>query len=65
MIIMFKNIDNNLKADLRKKNTFRDELDFSGYNFDSCMAILFVFSVLLLSIIAVVSAPNPNILFGI
>ncbi|WP_409199993.1 hypothetical protein [Methanobrevibacter sp. DSM 116169] len=62
---MLKNIDNNLKVDLRKKNSFRDELDFSIYNFNSCMAILFVFSVLLLSIMAVVSDPNPNILFGI
>jgi len=61
---MFKNIDNNLKADLRKKNSFKDELDFSEYNFESCMVILFVFSVLLLSIIAVFSAPNPNLLFG-
>ncbi|MCC7553387.1 MAG: hypothetical protein KO202_02675 [Methanobacteriaceae archaeon] len=62
---MLKNIDNNLKADLRKKNSFKDELDFSTYNFNSCMAILFVFLVLLLSIIAVISAPNPSILFGI
>jgi hypothetical protein len=62
---MFKNIDNNLKADLRKKNSFKDELDFSTYNIYSCMAILFVFIVLLLSIMAVVAAPNPNVVFGI
>ncbi|MCL2116194.1 MAG: hypothetical protein FWH29_08235 [Methanobrevibacter sp.] len=53
-----------LKKDLRKQNTE------SGYFFDdisikSCMTILFVFIVLLLSIISVVTSPNPSVLFGV
>jgi len=56
---MLENIDNNLKVDLRKRSSIRDVLNFDTYNFNSCMAILLVFSLLLLSIVAIVSAPNP------
>ncbi len=54
-------------CDLRKKNSFTDPMNFINYNinFYDCMVILVVFTVLLLSILAVSAAPNPNIMFGI
>ena len=52
-------------CDLRKKNSFTDPMNFINYNinFYDCMVILVVFTVLLLSILAVSAAPNPNIMF--
>lgn len=62
---MLKNFNTTQKADLRKKSSLMDKLEYSGYNLQSCMVILLVLFVLLLSVASVVAAPNPNFLIGI
>ena len=57
---MLKNSDISVKADLRKKSSIMDEIEYSNYNIQSCMVILVIIMVLLLSIISVVTAQNPN-----
>lgn len=59
---MLKNSDTTIKADLRKKSSIRDEIQYSNYNLQTCMVILVVMMVLLLSIISVVTAQNPNLI---
>ncbi|WP_299525474.1 hypothetical protein [uncultured Methanobrevibacter sp.] len=58
---MLKNSDTSIKADLRKKSSILDEIQYSDYNIQACMAILVIMIVLLLSIISVVTAQNPNL----
>lgn len=60
--MIFSNKDTSLKADLRKKTTIRDELNFSGYDIQACMVMLVVITVLLLSVISV-AAQNPNFIY--
>lgn len=60
---MLKNYNTDLKADLRKKNSIIDEIQFSSYDIKSCMVILVVLAVLLLYVISVVTAPNPNFIY--
>ncbi len=57
---MLKNSDISVKADLRKKSSIMDEIEYSDYNIQACMVILVIMMVLLLSIISVVTAQNPN-----
>ncbi len=58
---MFGNKDTTLKADLRKKNSIKDELRYSDYDIQSCMVMLCVIVALLLSVISVVAA-TPGLL---
>lgn len=60
---MLKNYNTDLKADLRKRNSIIDEIQFSSYDIKSCMVILVVLAVLLLYVISVVTAPNPNFIY--
>ncbi|KZX15047.1 hypothetical protein MBCUT_17570 [Methanobrevibacter cuticularis] len=66
---MVKNVNqhlrNNLRNDLRKRNNVSDIFFFNRLSIQSCMVILCVFTVLLLSVLSVASTPNPSILFGI
>ncbi len=59
---MLNNSDTSIKADLRKKSSIIDEIQYSDYNLQTCMVILVVMMVLLLSIISVVTAQNPNLI---
>ena len=59
---MLKNSEISVKADLRKKSSIMDEIEYSDYNLQTCMVILVVMMVLLLSIISVVTAQNPNLI---
>ncbi|MDR2967247.1 MAG: DUF3270 family protein [Methanobacteriaceae archaeon] len=54
-----------LKNDLRKKNNISDIFFFNRISIQSCMVILFVFIVLLLSILSVTTSPNPGVIFRI
>ena len=58
---MLRNSDTSLKADLRKKNSIKDEIMFSDYDIQSCMVMLMVIAALLLSVISVVAA-QPSII---
>lgn len=57
--------NSHLKKDLRKKNNVNDIFFFNKFSIQSCMVILLVFIVLLLSILSIATSPNPSILFGI
>ncbi len=59
---MFENKDTSLKADLRKKNSIKDEILFSTYDIQSCMVMLVVITALLLSVVSVVVAANPYVI---
>ena len=59
---MFENNDTTIQVDLRKKSSIRDEIMYSGIDVQSCMAMLAVVAVLLLSVISVVAAQNPYII---
>lgn len=37
---MLKNSDTAIKADLRKKSSIMDEIEYSNYNIQACMVIL-------------------------
>lgn len=62
---MIKHTNNN--CDLRRKTSIMDPMNFHNLRIDfkDCMVIFVVLTVLLLSILAVSAAPNPNIMFGI
>lgn len=59
---MFENNDTTIQVDLRKKSSIRDEIMYSGIDVQSCMVMLAVIAVLLLSVISVVAAQNPYII---
>ena len=59
-MIFFDNADTQVKADLRKKTTLKDELEFSTYDIQTCMVMLVVITVLLFSVVSVAVAQNPN-----
>jgi hypothetical protein len=56
---MLGNKDTTIQVDLRKKSSFRDEIEYSGIDVQSCMVVLAVIAVLLLSVISVVAAQSP------
>ncbi len=56
---MFKFEDTNRKADLRRKNSFIDEIKYTNINTQACMVTLVVFIVLLLSVLSIAVATNP------
>ena len=39
---MLKNSDTTIKADLRKKSSIMDEIEYSNYNIQACMVILVI-----------------------
>lgn len=57
----------NNTCDLRRKTDLRDPMTFNNLriNFKDCMVIFVVFTVLLLSILAVSAAPNPELMLWI
>lgn len=55
---MFNNFDTQCRADLRKKKSIQNQIIMSNLNIESCMVILTVFVVLLLSIISIITAQN-------
>lgn len=57
---MLRNNNTTLQADLRKKSSIRDEINFSDYDIQSCMVMLLVIAALLLSVISVVAAQTPS-----
>ena len=59
---MLKNTDTRLKADLRKKNSIKDEIEYLNIDIQSCMVMLGVFLVLLLSVFSAVAAQNPYLI---
>ena len=59
---MLKNTDTRLRADLRKRTSLRDEIEYANIDIQSCMVMLGVFLVLLLSVFSVVAAQNPYII---
>ena len=59
---MFGNNDTTIQVDLRKKSSIRDEIMYSGIDIQSCMVMLAVVAVLLLSVISVAAAQNPYII---
>lgn len=59
---MLRNNDTTIQADLRKKSSIVDEITYSNIDVQSCMAVLVVIAVLLLSVISVVAAQNPFII---
>ena len=59
---MMRNNDTTLQADLRKKSSIVDEINYSSIDIQSCMLVLVVIAELLLSVIYVVAAQNPFII---
>lgn len=59
-MILLKNTDTTKRADLRKRTTIRDELEFSSYDIQTCMVMLVVITVLLFSVVSASVAQNPN-----
>lgn len=55
---MLKNYNTNVYPDLRKKNSIRNDIQFSGINFNVCMVIFAVIFLFLYGIYFVV-AQNP------
>jgi hypothetical protein len=59
---MFGNNDTTIQVDLRKRSSIKDEIMYSNIDVQSCMVMLAVVAVLLLSVISVVAAQNPYII---
>ena len=59
---MLRNNDTTLQADLRKKSSRVDEINYYSIDIQSCMVVLVVITALLLSVISVVAAQNPFII---
>ena len=59
---MFENNDTTIQVDLRKRSSIKDEIVYNGIDVQSCMVMLAVVAVLLLSVISVVAAQNPYII---
>ena len=58
---MLRNNDTTLQADLRKKSSIVDEINYYSIDIQSCMVVLVVIAALLLSVISVVAAQAPVI----
>ena len=56
---MFKIKDTTKKADLRKRTSIRDEIEYMNLDINACMVKLAVFLVLLFSVLSVATAQNP------
>ena len=53
--------NNSTRVDLRKKTSLKDELIYSNIDLQSCMVVLLVIIVLLLSVFSVAAAHSPII----
>ena len=53
--------NNSTRVDLRKKTSIKDELIYSNLDIQSCMVVLLVIIVLLLSVFSVAAAHSPII----
>ena len=62
---MTKNTSPYLRNDLNKRTNISDVFFFNDISFQSCIVILSVFAVLLLSVLFIAGDPNPNISFGV
>jgi len=62
---MSRNANPYLRNDLRKRTNISDVLFFNNISLQSCMVILFIFAVLLFSILSIATTPNPSVMFGI
>ena len=51
--------DTIIQVDLRKRNSIKDEINFSNLDIQSCMVVLVVITALLLSVISIVAAQAP------
>lgn len=58
---MLRNNDTTLQADLRKKSSIVDEINYYSIDIQSCMVMLVVMTALLLSVISVAAANAPII----
>ena len=58
--MIFDDYDTQPKADLRKRTTLKDELEFSSYDIQTCMVMLVVITVLLFSVVSAAVEQNPN-----
>ena len=59
-MIFLNDMDTTVKADLRKKTTIKDELEFTSCDIKTCMVMLVVITALLFSAVSVAVAQNPN-----
>lgn len=59
-MILLKDADTNVRVDLRKRRTLKDEIEFSSYDIKACMVMLVVITVLLFSVVSACVAQNPN-----
>ena len=59
---MFKIKDTTKKADLRKRTSIRDEIEYMNLDINACMVTLAVFLVLLFSVLSVATAQNPYVI---
>ena len=58
---MIGNNDTTIQVDLRKRSSIKDEITYSNLDVQSCMVMLVVMTVLLLSVISVAAANAPII----
>lgn len=56
---MLGNNDTTIQVDLRKRNSFKDEIIYHNIDVQSCMVMLVVIAALLLSVISIVAAQAP------
>ena len=56
---MIGNDDTIIQVDLRKRNSIKDEINFSNLDIQACMVVLVVITALLLSVISIVAAQAP------
>jgi hypothetical protein len=61
VIKMLGNNDTTIQVDLRKRSSIKDEIMYSNLDVQSCMVVLVVIGVLLLSVISVAAAQAPII----
>lgn len=61
-MIMFGIKDTSKRADLRKKTSIKDEIEYLNLDVNACMVTLAVFLVLLFSVLSVATAQNPYII---
>ena len=62
VMIMFGIKDTKKRADLRKKTSIKDEIEYLNLDINTCMVPLAVFLVLLFSVLSVATAQNPYVI---
>ena len=61
VIKMLGNNDTTIQVDLRKRSSIKDEISYTNLDFQSCMVVLVVMTLLFLSVISVAAANAPVI----